>query len=121
MRLMSLILADGVEKEARRIIASENAFDALALNPVDAKGDVVLKRYEEKVAPLRRLVRNRLAMEAKARLDHAKVLLLDDALRAKELIRFNEQKRSAMKEREKLQTLEARTKLLELRAAALLQ
>ncbi|RNE98200.1 hypothetical protein TraAM80_08912 [Trypanosoma rangeli] len=116
---MALTLADGVEKEARRIIASENAFDALALNPVDAKGEVVLRRYEEKVAPLRRLVRNRLAMEAKARLDHAKIVLLDDVLRAKELLRFNSQQRSAVQEREELKALEARTKMLEARAAAL--
>ncbi|KEG12856.1 hypothetical protein DQ04_01371030 [Trypanosoma grayi] len=116
---MALILADDVEREARRIIATENAFDALALNPVDAKNEVVLKRYEEKVAPLRRLVRNRLAMEAKARLDHAKVLLLDETLRAKEVLKFNERQRGFIKGREELKAIEARTKLLEARAAAL--
>ncbi|ORC91434.1 uncharacterized protein TM35_000064390 [Trypanosoma theileri] len=118
---MALVLSDGVEKEARRIIACENAFDVLEITPVNTKSEVVLRHYEEKVAPLRRLVRNKLAMEAKARLDHAKMLLLDDTLRAKELTRFNERQRIIIKEREELKALEARTKMLETRAAALSQ
>ncbi|CBH17989.1 uncharacterized protein TEOVI_000185500 [Trypanosoma equiperdum] len=117
---MSLVLADEVEVEARRIIASQNAFDVLGICPTDIRSDAVLRCYETKVGLFRRLVRNRLAMEAKAKLDHAKMLLLDETLRAKELAKFNECQRKDMLTKEELRAVEARTKLLEQRAAALL-
>ncbi|KAG8343757.1 hypothetical protein ERJ75_001365300 [Trypanosoma vivax] len=116
---MALVLTDGAEKEARRIIASQNAFEVLGLNSVDVKRETILRQYEEKVAPLRRLVRNRLAMEAKAKLDHAKMLLLDDQLRLKELSKFKTAHLNDMRKREELRDLEARTRMLESRAAAL--
>ncbi|EAN79937.1 hypothetical protein, conserved [Trypanosoma brucei brucei TREU927] len=119
-RTMSLVLADEVEVEARRIIASQNAFDVLGICPTDIRSDAVLRCYETKVGLFRRLVRNRLAMEAKAKLDHAKMLLLDETLRAKELAKFNECQRKDMLTKEELRAVEARTKLLEQRAAALL-
>lgn len=117
---MALVVSGDTEREAQRIIASKNAFEVLEVSPTECSRETVLRQYDEKSTPFRRLFRNKLALQAKARLDEAKMRLLDDHLRSKELASFTADQRDGIKDRAELTALEARTRMLEMRAAALL-
>lgn len=116
---MALVVTSDVEQEARRIIAAISAFEVLQLNPRDCEKEAVVRQYETKAVLFKRLFRNRLAMQAKARLDDAKMRLLDERLRVKEMNTHDESKRDAMRVKYEISTLESRTQMLEMRAAAI--
>ncbi len=113
---MALVLSTELDQDATRILQSQNAFEVLKLKPTAfISNDEVVKAYETLVAPFRKLIRNRLAIQAKARLDDAKMMLCNPDLRRKELDKFFEVHAVVHAERAELQALEARTRLLEAR------
>lgn len=118
---MSLVVSDEVQREAQRIIAAKDSFDVLQIHPRDCSKELVLRVYEEKVALFKKLFRSKAAMQAKARLDDAKMRLTDERLRSKELAAHHTITRDCAKDNERIEALEARTKILEMRAAAILE
>lgn len=114
---MALVVDDEVQREVQRILTAKDSFGVLEVSPGDSGKEVVLRQYEAKAALFRRLFRNKLAMQAKARLDDAKMRLLDDRFRIKELAQHNTIVRDSAKDRERIAAMESRTKLLEMRAA----
>lgn len=113
---MALVLSDEVTREAQRILASANSFDVLGILPQDCTPELVQQRHSEKVQLFRRHFRNKTAMLAKARVDEAKVKLLEDRLRDKEREIFLSRVKEEARLREEMVQLEQRTRLLELRA-----
>eukprot|EP00796_Vickermania_ingenoplastis_P008168 gene8168-5697_t len=118
---MALVLSDEVTREAQRIIAAKNAFEVLEILPDGFTPALVLEHYEAKVQLFKRHFRNKTAAVAKSRVDEAKMRVLDDRLRAKEVESFTAVVIDEAQVREELRQLEERTKLLELRAAAAVQ
>lgn len=114
---MALIISDEVTREAERILACRNSFEVLELHPSACTKEMVLEQYEAKAALFKRLFRNKLAMQAKAKLDNAKMRLADAQLREKEAAGLKEVQRDVQKDYVELQALEARTRVLEMRAA----
>lgn len=117
---MALVLADEVTAEAQRILAATSAFDVLDV-PNDCANDAVISQYTAKCALFKRHFRNKVAAMAKSRLDEAKMRLLDHRLREKEARKVEEMLRNTAATREEMMHLEERTKLLEMRAAAITQ
>ncbi|KAK7197314.1 hypothetical protein NESM_000678400 [Novymonas esmeraldas] len=115
---MALVISDEATREAERILACRNGFEVLELSPDNCTKEMVLEHYETKVALFKRLFRNRLAMQAKAKLDNAKMRLADTQLREKEAAAMKELQRDVHKDYAELQALEVRTRVLEMRAAA---
>lgn len=118
---MALVISDEVQREAQRIIAAKDAFDVLEVNPNECDKETVLRVYEGKVTLFKKLFRNKAAVQAKARLDDAKMRLTDERLRARELAAHDAIVRDATRDRERIEAIEARTRLLEMRAAAVLE
>ena len=114
---MAIVLSSEQDQEAARILQCKNAFEVLKLKPTTfTSNDDIIKAYETLVAPFRKLIRNRLAMQAKARLDDAKLALCDAELRKKELGKFDTEAAVGQAERAELYALEARTRMLQARA-----
>ncbi|CCW69264.1 unnamed protein product [Phytomonas sp. Hart1] len=118
---MTLVVTNEVEQEAKRILAAGSSYEVLEINPRDFDKELVLKNYGVKVNIFKRLFRNKLAMQAKVRLDDAKMRLLDERFRVKEDEAYINVERGKKKEEETIYALEARTMLLEVRAAGILQ
>lgn len=116
---MALTISDEVTVEAQRILSCKNCFEVLELSPMNCTKEIVLQQYEAKVSLFKRLFRNKLAMQAKAKLDNAKVRLSDNQLREKEAEIFRDLQQSVYKDHAELYSLESRTKMLEIRAAAI--
>ncbi|CCW61153.1 unnamed protein product [Phytomonas sp. EM1] len=114
---MALVVTSEIEQEAQRILVSKSAYEVLEINPRDFNKEIVLKKHGVKVEMFKRLFRNKLAMQAKARLDDAKMRLLDERFRAKEDEAHTNSQRDKIKEEEEIYALEARTRLLEVQAA----
>ena len=81
---MALVISDEVTQEAQRILGCHNSFEVLQLSPEKCTKELVTEQYEAKAALFKRLFRNKLAMQAKAKLDNAKMRLSDPKLREKE-------------------------------------
>ncbi|KAG5489526.1 hypothetical protein GH5_00399 [Leishmania sp. Ghana 2012 LV757] len=114
---MALVISDEAAREAKRILACRNSFEVLELSPSNCTKEMVLEQYETKASLFKGLFRSKLAMEAKARLGNAKVRLADPQLREKEAASLKELQRDVHKDYAELQALEARTRILEMRAA----
>ncbi|KPA81376.1 hypothetical protein ABB37_03755 [Leptomonas pyrrhocoris] len=117
--MMALVISDEVTQEAQRILACQNSFEVLQLSPEKCTKQLVMEQYEAKVALFKRLFRNKLALQAKAKLDNAKMRLSDPMLRDKEAAGLREMQRDVQKDYVELKALEDRTSILEIRAAAL--
>jgi hypothetical protein len=116
---MALVISDEVTREAQRILACQSSFEVLQLSPEKCTKELVVKQYEAKVALFKRLFRNKLAMQAKAKLDTAKMRLSDPKLREKEVGELKGLQRDVQRDYAELKALEDRTNVLEIRAAAL--
>ncbi|CAJ1038266.1 hypothetical protein Q4I30_008134 [Leishmania utingensis] len=114
---MALVISDEATQEAERILACQNSFKVLELNPSNCTKEMVLMQYETKASLFKGLFRNKLAMQAKAKLDNAKVRLADTQLREKEAAAFKALQHDVHKDYAELQALEVRTRVLEMRAA----
>ncbi|CBZ26217.1 conserved hypothetical protein [Leishmania mexicana MHOM/GT/2001/U1103] len=114
---MALVISDEATREAERILACSNSFEILELNPSNCTKEMVLKQYETKASLFKGLFRNKLAMQAKAKLGNAKVRLADTQLREKEIAALKVLQIDAHKDYAELQALEVRTRVLEMRAA----
>ncbi|KAG5490253.1 hypothetical protein JKF63_00372 [Porcisia hertigi] len=114
---MTLVISDEATREAERILACHNSFEVLELSPSNCTKERILEQYEAKVSLFKGLFRNKLAMQAKAKLGNAKVRLADAQLREREASAFRELQRDVHKDYAELQALEARTRVLEMRAA----
>ena len=119
---MAIVLSSEQDQEAARILQCKNAFEVLKLKPTSfSSNDDIVRAYEALVAPFRKLIRNRLAMQAKARLDDAKLALCDPELRRKELSKYDGELAVGQAERSELNALEVRTRLLEAKCQEVLQ
>ncbi|CAC9551341.1 hypothetical protein conserved [Leishmania donovani] len=114
---MALVISDEATREAERILACSNSFEVLELSPSNCTKEMVLEQYEAKVSLFKGLFRNKLAMQAKAKLGNAKVRLADAQLREKEAAALKVLQSDAHKNYAELQALEVRTRVLEMRAA----
>lgn len=115
---MALVISDEVTQEAQRILACQNSFEVLQLSPAQCSKELIMERYEAKATLFKRLFRNKLAMQAKAKLDNAKMRLSDPTLREKEAVELKGIQRDVQKDYAELRALEDRTNVLEIRAAA---
>lgn len=118
---MALIVTDDVTQEANAILAASNAFDVLGISPSEFSPVIVKLKHDEKVQRFKRHFRNKTVTLAKNRVDEAKMRLLDDRLREKELheITLKVQKEAA--EREEMHQLEDWTRYLETKASVIVQ
>ncbi|EPY33883.1 hypothetical protein STCU_00256 [Strigomonas culicis] len=117
---MALVVSSDVEREIERIMRCKNAFEVLEINPRQCDNALVVKQFNTKVTPLKPLFRSRTAMQARKKLEDAKMRLLDDGMRAKEVEAFNSVLKSAIADRDEIERLERRTRLLEMQAESLL-
>ncbi|GET93454.1 hypothetical protein, conserved [Leishmania tarentolae] len=115
---MALVISDEATQEAQRILACSNSFEVLELSPSNCTKEKVLEQYEAKALLFKGLFRNKLAMQAKAKLDNAKVRLADTQLREKETATLKVLQSDVHKDYAELQALDVRTRVLEMRAAA---
>lgn len=118
---MALVVTDEVTQEAKNILAASNAFEVLGISPAEFSPALVKLKHEEKVQKLKRFFRNKNAALARNRVDEAKVRLLDDRLREKELQGISLRVQQEAAEREELRRLEDWTRHLEVRASVIKQ
>ncbi|KPI85681.1 hypothetical protein ABL78_5261 [Leptomonas seymouri] len=116
---MALVISDEASQEAQRILACRNSFEVLQLSVEKCTKELIMEQYEAKVVLFKRSFRNKLAIQAKARLDNAKMRLSDPKLRDREAAELKEMQRDVQKDYVELKALEDRTSVLEIRAAAL--
>lgn len=115
------VIPDDVEKESARILSCSNAFAVLELTPNNYTVEKAISRHEEKTNMLKKHFKNRNAVLARARLDDAKMKLLDTQLwnKEKEIHQRAELEKRTMFAN--IEHLEVRTRMLEERALALQQ
>lgn len=118
---MALIVTDEVTQEAKSILTASNAFEVLGITPAEFSRDVVKRKHEEKVQRLKPFFRNKSAALARNRVDDAKMRLLDDRLREKELQVISTKLQQEAAEREELRELEDWTRHLEMKASVIMQ
>lgn len=118
---MAVVLTDETDQEARRILSSSNAFDVLQLTITTSSREEVLHQYTTISEPFRKAVRNRLAAEARERLDKAKMALLDPVLRGQEIQKLQSRMTAVRLDQEELELLASRTRMLEAKAESWLK
>lgn len=118
---MALIVTDEITQEANTILAASNAFEVLGISPSEFSPVIVKLKHDEKVQRFKRHFRNKTVTLAKNRVDEAKMRLLDDRLREKELHEITLKVQREAAEREEMYQLEDWTRYLETKASVILQ